>query len=69
MPPEFMANSSGTSQAANMTGKAPMTSAPPGSPKPQNPQDSTATTARPFTGNSQMPMFQMPNASADSMPT
>jgi len=32
MPPEFMANSSGTSQAANMTDKAPMASAPSGSP-------------------------------------
>jgi len=28
MPPEFMANSSGTSQVANTTGKAPMASAP-----------------------------------------
>jgi len=32
MPPDFMANSSGTSQVADMTGKAPMTSAPPVSP-------------------------------------
>jgi len=37
MPPEFMANSSGTSQVADMTGKAPMVSAPPGSPMTQNP--------------------------------
>jgi len=35
----------------------------------QNPQYSTTTTARPFTGNSQVPTFQMPNASADPMPT
>jgi len=68
MPPEFMRNSSGTSQAANMTGKAPMASAPPSSPMTQNPQYSTTTTARPFTGNSQAPTFQMPNASADPMP-
>jgi len=32
MPPEFMAKSSGTSQAVDVTGKAPMASAPPGSP-------------------------------------
>jgi len=32
MPPEFMANSSRTSQVADVTGKAPMTSAPPVSP-------------------------------------
>jgi len=37
MPPEFMPNSSRTSQAANMTGKAPMASAPPSSPMTQNP--------------------------------
>jgi len=54
MPLEFMANSSGTSQAANMIGKAPMTLAPPSSPMTQNPQYSTTTTARPFTGNSQV---------------
>ena len=69
MPPEFMAISSGTSQVADATGKAPMGSAPPGSPMNQNPHYSTTTTARPFTGNSQIPMFQMPNASADPMPT
>jgi len=69
MPPEFMANSSRTSQAANMTGKAPMTLAPPSSPMTQNPQYSTTTTARPFAGNSQAPTFQMPNASAEPMPT
>ena len=32
MPPDFGANSSGTSQAADATDKAPMTSAPPVSP-------------------------------------
>jgi len=69
MPPEFIPNSSRTSQAANMTGKAPMTSAPPGSPMTQNPQNSTTTTARPFTRNSQVPTFQMPNASADPVLT
>jgi len=68
MPPEFMANSSRMSQVVDMIGKAPMASAPPGSPMTQNPQYSTTTTARPFTRNSQIPMFQMPNASADSMP-
>jgi len=57
MPPEFMPNSSRTSQAANMTGKAPMASAPPSSPMTQNPQYSTTTTASPFTGNSQAPTF------------
>jgi len=57
IPPEFMANSSGTSQVADMTGKAPMASTPPVSPMTQNPQYSTTTTARPFTGNSQIPTF------------
>jgi len=37
MPPDFGANSSGTSQVADMTDKAPMTSAPPMSPMTQNP--------------------------------
>ena len=46
-----------------------MASTPPVSPMTQNPQYSTTTTARPFTGNSQVPTFQMPNASADPMPT
>ena len=69
MPLEFMANSAGTSQVADMTGKAPMASAPLVSPMTQNPQYSTTTTARTFTGNSQIPMFQMPNASVDPMPT
>ena len=69
MPPKFMANSSRTSQAANTTGKAPMASAPPSSPMTQNPQYSITTTARPFTANSQVPTFQMPNASADPLST
>ena len=69
MPPEFFANSSGTSQVADLTGKAPLTSAPPVSPMTQNPQYSTTTTVRPVTGNFQMPMFQMPNASANPLPT
>jgi len=69
MPPELMAKSPGTSQVANVTGKAPMASAPPNPPMNQNPQYSTTTTARPYTGNSQAPTFQMPNASADPMST
>jgi len=69
MPPELMAKGPGTSQVADVTGKAPMTLAPPNSPMTQNPQYSTTTTARPFTGNSQVPTFQMPNASAHPMPT
>ena len=69
MPPEFNANSSGTSQVADMIGKGPMASAPPVSPMAQNPQYSTTTTARPFTMNSQIPTFQTPNASTAPMPT
>jgi len=37
MPSDFVANSSGVSQVADVTGKAPMTSAPPASPMTQNP--------------------------------
>jgi len=44
-----------------------MASAPPNMPMSQSPQYTTTTTARSYTGNSQAPMFQMPNASADSM--
>jgi len=69
MPPEFMAKSPGTFQVADVTGKTPMTSAPPNPPMNQNRQYPTTTTARPYTGNSQAPTFQMPNASADPMPT
>jgi hypothetical protein len=69
MPPDFFASSSGTSQVADVTGKAPMTSAPPVSPMTQNPQYSTTTTVRPVTANFQMPTFQMPNASTDPLPT
>jgi len=68
MPLDFGANSSRTSQVADTTGKAPMTSAPPVSLMTQNPQYSTTTTARPLTGNSQMPTFEMPNASVDPLP-
>jgi hypothetical protein len=57
MPPDFGANSSRTSQVAHTAGKAPMASAPPVSPMTQNPHYSTTTTARPFTGNSQIPTF------------
>jgi len=65
MPPELMAKSPGTSQVADVAGKAPMASAPLNPPMNQNPQYSTTTTARPYTGNSQAPTFQMPSASAD----
>jgi len=51
MPPEFFANSSRTSQVADLTGKTPMISAPPVLSMTQNPQYSTTTTARPITGN------------------
>jgi len=44
-----------------------MASAPPNMPMNQSPQYTTTTTARPYTGNSQAPTFQMPNASVDSM--
>jgi len=57
MPPDFGANSSGMSQVADVTGKAPVTSAPPVSPMTQNPQYSTTTTTTPFTRNSQLPTF------------
>jgi len=66
MPPEYLKTPS-TSQATDMRGKAPMASAPPNMPMNQSPQYTTTTTARPYTGSSQAPMFQMPNASADSM--
>jgi len=71
MTPEFFANSSGTSQVTDLAGKAPMTSAPLVLPMTQIPQYSTTTTARPITGNFQMPTFQMPNAnsSANPLPT
>jgi len=69
MPPELTLKTRSTSQTADVRGKAPMASAPPNMPMNQSPQYTTTTTARPYTGNSQAPMFQMPNASADSMPT
>ena len=69
MPPEMMLKTPRTSQVADLKGKAPMASAPPNLPMNQSPQYTTTTTARPYTGNSQALMFQMPNASADSMPT
>jgi len=52
MPPELMAKNPRTSQVADVTGKAPMASAPPNLPMNQNPQYSTTTTARPYTGKS-----------------
>ena len=57
MPLEFLENSSGTSQATDLAGKAPMTSAPPVSSMTQIPQYSTTSTARPVTGNFQMLAF------------
>jgi len=69
MPPEMMLKTPGISQKPDVTGKAPMASAPPNLPMNQSPQHTTTTTTRPYTRNSQAPMFQMPNASVDSMPT
>jgi len=69
MPPEMMLKTPGTSQTADMAGKAPMASAPPNLPMNHSPPYTTTTTTRPYTGNSQAPTFQMPNTSADSMPT
>jgi len=69
MPLEMMLKTPGMSQVADMMGKAPMALAPPNLPMNQSPQYTTTTTARPYTGNSQAPTFQMPNASADSLPT
>jgi len=69
MPPEMMAKTLGTSQVADVIGKAPMASAPPNLPMNQSPQYTTTTTTRPYIGNSQAPTFQMPNASADPMST
>jgi len=57
MPPEMMLKTLGTSQVADVTGKAPMASAPPNLPMNQSPQYTTTTTARPYTGNSQAPTF------------
>jgi len=48
---DFFANSSGTSQVIDLTGKALMPSVPPVSPMTQIPQYSTMTTARPVSGN------------------
>jgi len=45
-----------------------MASAPPNPSMNESPQYTTTTTGRPYIGNSQAPTFQMPNASADSMP-
>jgi len=69
MLPEMMVKTPGTSQTADVTGKARMASAPPNPPMNQSSQYTTTTTARPYTGNSQAPTFQMPNASADPMLT
>jgi len=69
MPPKYSLRAPGTSQAADMRGKAPVASAPPNMPMNQSPQHTTTTAARPYTGNSQAPTLEMPNASSDSMPT
>jgi len=69
MPPEMMLKTPGTSQVADLTGKAPMVSAPPNLPMNQSPRYTTTPTARPYTGNSQAPTLQMPNPSTDSMST
>ena len=69
MPSEFTLKTPCISQPADVRGKAPMASAPPNMPMNQSPQYTTTTTARPYTGNSQAPTFQMPNASANSMLT
>jgi len=44
MPPELMAKSPGTSQVADVIGKAPMATAPPNPPMNQSPQYNTTTT-------------------------
>jgi len=62
MPPEFLANNSGLSQAPDTVGKAPAPSAPP------MPQYAMTTTMRPITGNFQMSSFQVPNASSSANP-
>jgi len=67
MPPELTLKTPSTSQTADVRGKAPMASAPPNMPMNQSPQYTTTPTARPYTGNSQAPTFQVPNVSADSM--
>jgi len=68
MPLEFFVDGSGTSQVTDLAGKTPMTSAPPVSPMTQIPHYPTTTTARPVTGNFQMPTFQMPNANSLANP-
>jgi len=69
MPPELTLKTPSTSQTADVRGKTPIASVPPNMSMNQSPQYTTTTTARPYTGNSQAPTFQMPNASADPMPT
>jgi len=69
MPPELTLKTPSISQTADVRGKAPMASARPNMPMNQSPQYTTTTTARPYTGNSQAPTFQMPNASTDSILT
>jgi len=51
MPPEFLANNSGLSQASDTAGKAPTPSAPPISPMTQVPQYAMTTVVRPVIGN------------------
>jgi hypothetical protein len=70
MPLEFLSNNYG-SQMGDITGKAPIPSAPPVSPMTQVPEYSTTTTMRPVAGNFQMLTFQAPNGSpwANPLPT
>jgi len=68
MPPEFLVNNSGLSQAPDIVGKAPKPSAPPVSPMTQVPQYSMTIIVWPFAGNFQMSSFQVPNASSSANP-
>jgi len=68
MPPKFLANHFGLSQAPDTAGKAPMPSAPSVSLMTQVPQYSTTTTMWPVARNFQMPSFQVPNGSSSANP-
>jgi len=68
MPPEFLGNNSGLSQAPDTAGKTPMPLAPLVSLMTQVPQYSMTTTAWLVAGNFKMPLFQVPNASSSTNP-
>ena len=68
MPPEFFANSSGTSQVTDVAGKTPMPSVPLVLPMTQVPQYSMTTIVRLIARNFQMPTFQIPNVNASVNP-